>query len=110
MKIVFKNLEEKELSNFKGGEKAFKVRMHEGNYNKIMKGILVPGASIGMHTHETNSEVVFVLSGKGTMIFDDTKEILNAGDCHYCPMGHSHSFINESDEDLVFYAVVPEHE
>ncbi len=110
MKIVFDTLEEKEEKNFKGGEKSFQVRMHAGTYNKIMRGILVPGASIGLHTHEKNSEIVFVISGKGTMIYDDTKEILNPGDCHYCPMGHSHSFINESDEDLVFYAVVPEHE
>ena len=29
------------------------------------------------------------------------------GDCHYCPKGHTHSLINNSDEDLVFFAVVP---
>ncbi len=110
MKIVFDTLEEREEKNFKGGEKSFKVRMHAGNYNKIMKGRLEPGASIGLHMHETNSEIIFILSGVGTMIYDDTKEILHAGDCHYCPMGHSHSFINEGSEDLIFYAVVPEHE
>ena len=43
------------------------------------------------------------------MLIDDTEEILRPGVCHYCPQGHSHSFINEGDQDLVFYAVVPEH-
>ena len=62
-----------------------------------------------MHTHKTNSEVIYVLSGTGKMLMDDTVEILSAGDCHYCPQGHSHSFINESEEDLVFLGVVPEH-
>ena len=77
--------------------------------NKIMKGRLVPGSSIGTHMHETNSEIIYVLSGVGTMEYEDTKEKLYPGDCHYCPPGHSHSLKNNGDEDLVFYAVVPEH-
>ncbi len=26
----------------------------------------------------------------------------------YCPKGHPHSLVNDSDADLVFFAVVPE--
>ena len=37
-----------------------------------------------------------------------TEESLEAGDCHYCPKGHTHSLINVGKEDLVFFAVVPE--
>jgi mannose-6-phosphate isomerase-like protein (cupin superfamily) len=35
-------------------------------------------------------------------------EYVEAGQCHFCPKGHSHSLINEGPEDLVFYATVPE--
>ena len=42
--------------------------------------------------------------------YDDTTEYLKPGECHYCPLGHSHSLINNSDtEELCFLAVVPEH-
>ena len=53
--------------------------------------------------------MIFVISGRGKMYIDDTVEELSAGDCHYCPPGSSHSFVNDGDEDLVFRAVVPTH-
>lgn len=109
MKISFDALEEQVHENFKGGEGVFKQRIHEGNYNKIMKGTLTPGSSIGLHTHDTNSEIIFIISGVGTMEYDDMLEVLEPGDCHYCPPSHRHSLKNNGTEELVFYAVVPEH-
>lgn len=108
MIIDFEKTEQKIFPNFNGGEKEFKSLMYNDSGIKIMKGTLVKGASIGMHTHKTNSEIIYVLSGKGKMHYDDTVEILSAGMSHYCPKGHSHSFLNENDEDLVFFALVPE--
>ena len=42
------------------------------------------------------------------MKYDDGEEPLKPGDCHYCPKGHAHSLINNSDGDLEFFAVVPQ--
>lgn len=109
MLIHFDSTYERELPNFKGGEKSFNVRMFDDGTNKIMKGRLVPGASIGLHTHESSSEVVYILKGRGKMLYDGVYEPLEAGSCTYCPMGHEHSLINDSSEDLEFIAVVPEH-
>ena len=39
---------------------------------------------------------------------DDGEEPLKAGDCHYCPKGRAHSLINNSEEPLEFFAVVPQ--
>ena len=39
--------------------------------------------------------------------FAKATNALSAGDFHYCPEGHEHSFINDGDSDLVFIAVVP---
>lgn len=108
MKIEFDGITETRMPEFKGGEGVFIVKMHMDKLTKIMKGRLEPGSSIGMHKHETNSEIIYILSGTGRMIFDDWEEELNPGDCHYCPKGHSHSLINSGSEDLVFFAVVPE--
>lgn len=109
MLIDFGALSEKEHPHFKGGEKSFFAKMFSDDNIKIMRARLEPGASIGLHTHEGNSEVVFVISGEGKMLCDGEYEPLSAGSITYCPMGHTHSLINDSSTDLVFFAVVPEH-
>ena len=72
------------------------------------KGLLKPGATIGMHTHETSSEVIYILSGVGKVLCEGVYEPLAPGACHYCPKGTAHSLINDSDGDLEFLAIVPE--
>ena len=94
--------------DWEGGEKQFRTRMYTDASCKIMRGSLEPGAAIGVHTHETNSEIIFMVKGTGMVLYDDGMEALPAGSCHYCPKGHSHSLRNESDETITFYAVVPE--
>ena len=109
MKILFDQMEEKVLKNFKGGEGEFHAKMYTDPRTKIMRGKLAPGCSIGLHTPEGNSEMIYILSGTGKVLYDGEYEPLAAGDCHYCPMGHAHSLINDSQGDLCFFAVVPEH-
>ena len=109
MIVDFPNMPVNLIPNFKGGEKEFSVQMFDDGSCKIMHGILIPGASIGLHTHETNSEILFVLAGKGTLIDDGEAKPLRAGQCAYCPKGHNHSLINTDEKiDLEFYATVPE--
>lgn len=106
MIIDFNVMEEAVLPSFKGGEKAYNVKMFQDGGNRIMKGRLEPGASIGMHTHETDCEVFFILSGKGTVLLSQGSEPVCAGQAHYCPKGAAHSLVNTGSEDLIFYAVV----
>lgn len=108
MLIDFATMEETVIPRFKGGEKEIAARMYVDQRNKIMRGVLVPGASIGMHTHDTGSEIIYILSGTGRVLCDDGVETVAAGQCHYCPKGHAHSLINDGPEDLRFFAVVPE--
>ena len=95
------------LPRFKGGEGNFIAAIHFDGLNKLIHGPLPPQATIGRHTHEGDSEIIYILSGRGEVEDDGTLLPLQAGDCHYCPKGHTHSLINNSDEDLVFFAVVP---
>ena len=107
MLVNLKNMEEKEIPNFKGGEKSFNVKMFTNDKVKIMRGRLTPGSSIGLHTHMGNSEIVYIIEGNGKVLYDGEYIKLTAGDCHYCPEGHEHSLINDSENDLIFFAVVP---
>lgn len=114
MKIRFDEMEVTVLPQFKGGEKEFAANMFFDGTNRIFKGRLIPGATIGMHTHDDSCEVIFVLEGNGTIVEsspesqEETVSPVSAGDCLYCQKGHTHSLRNTAEEgDLVFYAVVP---
>ena len=108
MVIKFDNIKETELKAFYAGEGALCANMYMDDKNKIMRGKLVPGASVGLHRHVPSSEIIFILSGKGKSICDGVEELLFVGDCHYCPKGSEHCLINVGEEDLCFYAVVPQ--
>lgn len=108
MIIKFNEIDETIMPEFKGGTKEFSARIFQDADNKILYGKLVPGASIGNHTHETNSEIIYVLSGKGKVVYKGEKVDIAPGICHYCPKGESHSLINDGEDDLVFFAVIPE--
>ena len=110
MKLEYNNQELERFDNFKGGEKYLDAKMFFDGLNRILYGKLPVGGSIGEHVHTTNSEIIYIIDGKGPLIYDGQKEVLNAGDVHYCPQGHRHTFINESDDVVTFFAVVPEHE
>lgn len=111
MIIRLEDIPQSRLEAFKGGEKELRANMFFDGRNRMFKGILIPGASIGMHTHEDSCETIFVLRGKGGILeiengIESDKEVY-AGDCLFCAKGHSHSLRNTSDtEDLVFYASV----
>lgn len=115
MIIRFNQMDITVLPEFKGGKKELSANMFFDGTNRIFKGRLVPGASIGMHTHEDSCEAIFIIEGSGTIIekepcgCSETSSAVSSGDCLYCPKGHSHSLLNSSEQgDLVFYAVVPQ--
>ena len=108
MIIDFGKMEETRLPEFKGGKGDMIAKMHTDELGKILYGRLEPGSSIGFHKHETNSEIIYIVSGRAEFLYDEGTEEVAAGGCHYCPKGHSHTMMNHSDEELVFFAVVPE--
>ncbi len=108
MIIKENEIEISRLENFKGGEKHLEARMYFDGTNRILtRARLIPGASIGLHTHDDSCEVIFILEGCGSILEDSVKKAVQTGDCLYCPKGGTHSLINDSDADLVFCAVVP---
>ena len=109
MKIDFDAIPVAVTPNMKGGEKEVASRRFQDELGGILKGKLIPGASIGLHTHESNYEVIYIVSGCGTMLCDGVEEALTPGVCHYCAQGHTHKLMNTGTEPLTVFAVVPEH-
>ena len=52
MIIRLEEIPESRLPEFKGGEKELRANMFFDGTNRMFKGTLVPGASIGIHTHD----------------------------------------------------------
>lgn len=109
MLLNFEEIEEKVIPRMRGGEGEMITRMFVNEDTKIMYGRLTPGSSIGLHVHETDSEMFYILSGTGKVLCDGVYEPLAPGCCHYCPKGHEHSLINDGGEDLVILAMIPTH-
>ena len=109
MMIDYKQLEEQHLNDFKDGKGELITRNFVDEKNKIMLSRLQPGASIGYHKHEGNSEIMYIISGTGHYEYDGVREEVQAGSVHYCPMNHSHALSNDGEDELVYFAIVPEH-
>ena len=106
--LDFDKMNSETIKNFKGGDGEVIAKMFFDGKVRIMKAVLKPGCSIGKHTHETNSEVIYCLSGKGDIIVDGEPELLEEGKVHYCKKGSTHELKNNYASDLVIFAIVPE--
>lgn len=108
MILGFPAMEEKLIPNFKGGEGALRACMFFDGTNRILRGRLGQGDTVGLHMHETSSEIIYVLQGVARILMDGEEELVPAGSAHYCPKGHTHTMRSADDHELVFFAVVPE--
>lgn len=104
-------LEKVEVKNMRGGigsviiEKANDVMKNCKMYARIT---ILPNSSIGMHVHENDEEMVYVISGKGKAYINGEYKNISQGEHHYAKQGNQHSIINEGNENLVILAVINE--
>jgi len=79
---------------------------NEKNVRLIAEITLPPGASIGEHRHDAETEYYLILSGSGH-VNDNGKNIeVKPGDAVVTGGGASHSITNSGDVPLVFHAVI----
>ena len=67
---------------------------------------LVPGASIGYHVHEGETELFYFLEGCGRVQDDEAFFDVAAGDSMATFSGHGHGVENTGDSDLVLLACI----
>lgn len=79
--------------------------MHEKN-RCFLTIRLEQGASLGIHQHLHESEIYFVLQGCGLYTDHDETYEIRAGEAVICLDGDKHGIFNQSEEDLVFVALV----
>jgi mannose-6-phosphate isomerase-like protein (cupin superfamily) len=79
---------------------------HEKNIRMLAELTLPPGASIGPHRHDSETEYYIILSGAGTVTDKGADVPVKAGDVVVTGNGESHSIKNTGAEPLVFHAVI----
>ena len=107
MRIDFNGINEETINSFHGGKGSITLKKTTKNNVTFISAKLHPFSSVGMHKHLTDSETIYILSGKGKTVCDSETEVLKAGSVTFCPVGCSHTLINDGEEDLVFFAVIP---
>ncbi|PLV59994.1 cupin domain-containing protein [Thermotoga sp. KOL6] len=67
---------------------------------------LPPNSSVGLHKHEGEFEIYYILSGEG-VFHDNGKDVpVKAGDVCFTDSGESHSIENTGDKNLEFLAMI----
>lgn len=78
----------------------------KGKAKLISKLTLEPGASIGVHDHNEDFEVYYILQGEGRVMDDGFMQPIGSGDVVYTSDGESHCLENTGNDDLVLLAIV----
>jgi mannose-6-phosphate isomerase-like protein (cupin superfamily) len=87
----------------------FVPRDTEKNVRLIAELSLEPGASIGYHKHDNETEYFIFLSGTGLVNDNGTELAVNAGDVVVTGNGASHDVKNTGSVPLVLHAIVVTH-
>lgn len=79
------------------------ARRHCRLYSQIT---LPPGSSVGYHEHRNESETYYILSGSGLYQDNGAERRVGPGDATFTGHGQFHGIINDTDQDLVFMALI----
>ena len=67
---------------------------------------IAPHSGIGFHVHENETEIYYVMSGKGEYNDNGTIIPIEAGDVTFNPKGTGHAIHNPNDEPLEIVALI----
>jgi mannose-6-phosphate isomerase-like protein (cupin superfamily) len=82
---------------------------NEKNIRMLAEVTLQPGASIGRHSHQAETEYYVIVSGTGTVDDDGRTVNVQAGDTIVTGNSASHSISNTGAAPLVFHAIIVTH-
>lgn len=69
-------------------------------------GIIEPGASLGYHVHENESETFYILKGMAEYNDNGVVSVIKAGDVTFTAAGQGHAMKSIGEEPLEFIALI----
>ena len=97
--------------NYEGKERMFLTNLADFDAkNEKIKTFayaqLKPGEQVGFHVHEGESEMYYIISGKGIYTDNDKDVEISAGAVTHTVSGEGHALKNTGDEMLEFIALI----
>jgi oxalate decarboxylase/phosphoglucose isomerase-like protein (cupin superfamily) len=78
----------------------------DGPAMSLMHVVLLPGAGHERHNHPDSDEILYILSGRGEQMVDDSDTFpVGPGEAVFIPKGAFHSTLNTGWEPLVLLAI-----
>ena len=78
----------------------FLTKEESGDKGRLFGRMVLPaGASIGMHQHEGEYEIYYVISGSGVVDDGETQYPIGPGDMYLCEDGAKHMLQNDGTEE-----------
>jgi len=77
-----------------------------GKGRLFAQNTLPPGASIGLHRHQGDSEAYYVIEGSGVYRNNDQSFAIGVGDLALVDDQNQHSIENTGDVPLIFIALI----
>ncbi len=74
-------------------------------WNFVAYAVLPPSATIGLHRHEDEEELFFVLEGEGLVTIDEEQQRVVKGDLILTPLGGTHGMINNSSQNMALLVI-----
>jgi len=84
---------------------AFRQTVCKGAFSELVVISIPPSGELGEGAHDDTDVIMFVVEGKGEVIFGDRKEIANKHDAILVTAGRLHNLRNIGHHDLKLFAV-----
>lgn len=78
----------------------FRRVIETSKHTQIVVMDIKPGEDIGQEVHSENDQILFLVSGRGTVFLDGIETEFNPGDCVLVPAGVEHNFTTIGDESM----------
>jgi len=78
----------------------FRQVLANSNHTQVVVMDVKPGEDIGKEIHSENDQVLYLVSGKGTVYLNGVETEFNPGDCVLVPAGVEHNFTTVGDESM----------
>lgn len=92
-----------EHPKFSGVKMAVFVTGKDTDTVSVCQLIIEPGITIPVHTHETQVDSIFIVTGKGEAYVNGKWRVVGPGDYLFFPAGVEHATRNTSGEALVLF-------
>ena len=90
-----KDLESKAMENT-----TFRTVLATSKHTQVVVMDVKPGEDIGKEIHPNEDQVLYLISGKGTIYMDGKEMDFNKGDCVLVPAGTEHNFTTIGEESM----------